>query len=58
MRHPFGISFVGYNDVAGGILVRAAGFNSELVEPLMDNTDVDALMFRTMFGSEPGSLAN
>ncbi|MEM8824564.1 MAG: alkaline phosphatase, partial [Pseudomonadota bacterium] len=38
--HHFGISWVGYNDVAGGILVRGAGFNSDLIEPLMDSTDV------------------
>ncbi|MCG8444672.1 MAG: alkaline phosphatase [Hyphomicrobiales bacterium] len=52
-RHPFGIAFIGYNDVAGGILVRAAGLNHEKVKPLMDNTDVYKLMHDTLFG---GSL--
>ena len=51
VSHPFGISFVGYNDVAGGILVRTAGLNYDLVEPLMDNTDVYGLMYRTLFGA-------
>ncbi|WP_217358751.1 alkaline phosphatase [Thalassococcus sp. S3] len=51
VQHPFGIAWVGYEDVAGGILVRAAGFNSELVTPLMDNTDVYGLMHRTMFAT-------
>ena len=51
VSHPFGIAWVGYNDVAGGILVRTAGLNYELVEPLMDNTDVYRLMHTTLFGT-------
>jgi alkaline phosphatase len=50
VRHPFGIGWIGYSDVAGGILVRAAGFNHDLVEPLMDSTEVYNLMYRTLFG--------
>ena len=50
VSHPFGIAWVGYNDVAGGILVRADGLNHDLVTPLMDNTDVYAVMYRTLFG--------
>ncbi|MEM0944956.1 MAG: alkaline phosphatase, partial [Pseudomonadota bacterium] len=49
--HFFGIAWTGYSDVAGGILVRAAGLNSDLVEPLMDSTEVYSLMHRTLFGS-------
>ncbi|MEM9909657.1 MAG: alkaline phosphatase [Pseudomonadota bacterium] len=49
--HFFGISWVGYNDVAGGILVRGAGLNSDEIMPLMDSTDVFALMHRTLFGT-------
>ncbi|MEM8824912.1 MAG: alkaline phosphatase, partial [Pseudomonadota bacterium] len=49
--HHFGISWVGYNDVAGGILVRGAGFNSDLIEPLMDSTDVYSVMYETLFGT-------
>ncbi len=51
--HHFGIAWVGYNDVAGGILVRAAGLNSDRVEPLMDSTEVYSLMHDTLFGT-PG----
>ena len=51
VSHPFGIAWVGYNDVAGGILVRTAGLNHELIEPLMDNTDVYRLMHTTLFGT-------
>jgi alkaline phosphatase len=53
-RHAFGLSFVGYNDVAGGILVRGAGLNSDMIEPLMDSTEIYSIMYRTLFGDEPG----
>lgn len=52
VRHPFGIAWTGDDDVAGGILVRAAGLNAEMVRPLMDNTDVYKLMHATLFGSD------
>jgi len=51
VRHPFGIAWTGDDDVAGGILVRAAGLNADRVEPLMDSTDVYKLMHTTLFGS-------
>ena len=51
VQHFFGIGWVGYNDVAGGILVRAAGMNTDLIEPLMDNTEVYAVMYQTLFGT-------
>ena len=54
VRLPFALAFTGGSDVAGGILLRGAGYNSELIEPLMDNTDVYALMYRTLFGAYPG----
>ena len=49
--HHFGIAWVGYNDVAGGILVRGAGLNSDLIEPLMDSTEVYSVMHQTLFGA-------
>ncbi len=52
VEHAFGIAWVGYNDVAGGILVRAAGMNSDRVKPLMDSTDVYKLMHDTLFGGD------
>jgi alkaline phosphatase len=54
VRHPFGLSFVGYNDVAGGILVRGEGLNSDLIEPLTDSTEVYSIMYQTLFGNAPG----
>ncbi|MEM9392549.1 MAG: alkaline phosphatase [Pseudomonadota bacterium] len=49
VEHPFGIAWVGYEDVAGGILVRAAGLNADMVAPLMDNTQVYSMMYETLF---------
>ena len=48
--HHFGIAWVGYNDVAGGILVRGAGFGSDRITPLMDSTDVYSVMHGVLFG--------
>ena len=49
---PFALGFVDDGgDVAGGILVRGAGFNSTLITPLMDNTDVYKVMHTTLFGT-------
>ncbi|MEM6588109.1 MAG: alkaline phosphatase [Pseudomonadota bacterium] len=48
--HFYGIAWTGFSDVAGGILVRGAGFNSDLITPLMDNTDVYSVMYRTLLG--------
>ena len=52
-RLPYALAFTGGSDVAGGQLVRAAGFNSELVQPLMDNSDMYSIMYQTLFGREP-----
>ena len=49
--HFYGIAWTGYSDVAGGILVRGAGLNSDMITPLMDNTDVYRVMYQTLFGT-------
>ncbi|MEO0427232.1 MAG: alkaline phosphatase [Pseudomonadota bacterium] len=56
-RLPFAIAFTGYSDVAGGILVRAAGLNHDMVEPLMDNSDLYKLIYATLFGQAPGAAS-
>jgi len=48
--HPFGLAFVGSNDVAGGILLRGAGLNADRIQPLMDSTEVYGLMRETLIG--------
>ncbi|KAI9013504.1 hypothetical protein DFJ74DRAFT_682328 [Hyaloraphidium curvatum] len=49
-RHSFAISWAGFGDGAGGVLVRAAGFNSWLVQGVVDNIGVYKIMYRTMLG--------
>ncbi|MFK7959874.1 MAG: alkaline phosphatase [Phycisphaerales bacterium] len=47
----FRVHWAGRDDLSGGILVRAGGFNAHRVRGTMDNTDVAELMRRTLFGS-------
>lgn len=51
-RHPFAISWSTLSDVSGGILLRGAGLNANLIAEagMMDNIDVYRLMYRTLFG--------
>jgi len=49
-RLPFLVSWSSYSDVAGGVLVRAEGVNSNRVRGLMDNTEIAELMRDTLFG--------
>jgi alkaline phosphatase len=55
-RHPFAIAWATADDVSGAILVRGIGRNAELITAagLMDNVGVYRLMYRTLFGREPG----
>lgn len=53
-RWPFAIAWSTYHDVSGGILVRAAGKNAHKVYGVIDNTDVYAIMYETLFGKKPG----
>ncbi len=56
-RHPFLIIWPGYDDVSGGILVRAEGLNSDKVHGMMDNTEIPKLMHRTLFGHDAPKAA-
>lgn len=49
-RLPFAITWAARDDVSGGILVRAEGFNSHLVRGSMDNTQVAELIRLTLLG--------
>jgi alkaline phosphatase len=49
---PFFISWAHSDDVSGGILVRAEGFNAENVKGTFSNTDVAELMRETLFAGE------
>lgn len=48
-RHPFVIVWGTIHDTSGGILVRAAGKNSEKVRGTYDNTRIYGLMRETLF---------
>ena len=52
VRLPFAVAWASGDDVSGGVLVRAAGLNSHLVNGSMDNTDITRVMRITLFGSE------
>ncbi|HEV7267085.1 MAG TPA: alkaline phosphatase [Falsiroseomonas sp.] len=52
-RHRFAITWATDDDVAGGILVRGVGLNSNLISGTMENTDIYRVMYRTLFGELP-----
>jgi alkaline phosphatase len=52
-RHRFAITWATDDDVAGGILVRGIGLNSNLISGTMENTDIYRLIYRTLFGQPP-----
>ncbi|MEJ2515818.1 MAG: alkaline phosphatase [Gammaproteobacteria bacterium] len=53
----FAISWIGINDVAGGVIARAQGLNADALRHqfnnTLDNTDVYRLMYLTLFGRMP-----
>jgi len=51
-RWLFAIAWSDYEDMSGGILLRAAGLNAERVSGTVDNTDVYRFMYETLFGEE------
>ncbi|MEQ8405006.1 MAG: alkaline phosphatase [Oceanicaulis sp.] len=57
VTHRFGIAWSGFADVSGGVLVRAKGLNADRVTPVMDNTEVYAVMYETLFGEAPADAA-
>ena len=50
-KYPFSIVWGSpkAKDAHGGILIKADGFNSHLVQGLMENTDIYKLMYKTLF---------
>ncbi len=49
-QFTFAILWAEYMDVAGGIVARAAGLNSDQLQPSVDNTDIYRMMYLTLFG--------
>lgn len=56
-RWPFAVVWSSYADVSGGILARAAGRNAERVRGIIDNTDIYAIMYATLFGRDVSAKA-
>ncbi|MFM2313262.1 MAG: hypothetical protein RLZZ04_2538 [Cyanobacteriota bacterium] len=54
----FGLAYATTDDVAGSIVSKAYGLNSDLLESTVDNTDMYSIMYQTLFGSEPGMVAD
>jgi alkaline phosphatase len=52
-RWPFAIAWATLRDASGGVLVRAAGMNADLVSGTLDSTDIYAVMYQTLFGRPP-----
>jgi alkaline phosphatase len=56
-RWPFAVTWAAEADLGGGVVARAHGLNSELLPTSVDNTNVYRLMYRTLFGVEPGAAS-
>jgi glycerophosphoryl diester phosphodiesterase len=53
----FGLSYVSTTDVAGSIVSKAYGLNSDLLDSTVKNTDMYRLMYQTLFGVEAEEVA-
>jgi|GEM_PF-60333 len=49
----FGLAYASTSDVAGSIVSKAYGLNSDLLTSTVDNTDMYRIMYRTLFGVAP-----
>ncbi len=49
----FGIAYASTTDVAGSIVSKAYGLNSDLLAATVDNTDMYRIMYETLFGFAP-----
>ncbi|MBW4549796.1 MAG: alkaline phosphatase [Aphanocapsa sp. GSE-SYN-MK-11-07L] len=52
MTSDFGMSWVGTPDFAGSIVAKAHGLNADQLPATVDNTDIDRLMYQTLFEVE------
>ena len=53
----FGIAYASTTDVAGSIVSKSYGLNSNLLEDTVDNTDMYRIMYETLFGVAPEKVA-
>ncbi len=52
----FGIAYATTSDVAGSIVAKSYGLNSDLLEATADNTDMYRIMYETLFGVAPENV--
>ncbi|WP_299402242.1 alkaline phosphatase [Acaryochloris sp. IP29b_bin.148] len=53
----FGLGYVSTSDVAGSIVSKAYGLNSDLLTSTVDNTDMYRIMYQTLFGVAPEEVS-
>ena len=53
----FGLAYPSTTDVAGSIVSKAFGLNSDLLDSTVDNTDMYRIMYETLFGVAPEEAA-
>ncbi|WP_009543311.1 alkaline phosphatase [Crocosphaera subtropica] len=49
----FGLAYASTTDVAGSIVAKSFGLNSDLLKATADNTDMYRIMYETLFGVAP-----
>ncbi|MEM8829485.1 MAG: alkaline phosphatase [Cyanobacteria bacterium P01_G01_bin.19] len=54
----YGIAYASTTDVAGSIVSKSYGLNSDMLEDTVDNTDMYRIMYQTLFGTAPEDVAN
>ncbi len=54
----FGVGWVGTPDFPGSIVSKTYGMNADLLPSTLDNTEIYRIMYKTLFGSYPGSDTN
>ncbi|ACB52842.1 glycerophosphoryl diester phosphodiesterase [Crocosphaera subtropica ATCC 51142] len=53
----FGIAWAGTPDFPGSIVAKTYGMNAELLSSTIDNTEIYDIMYQTLFGVNPDSIA-
>ena len=53
----FGIAWTGTPDVPGSIVAKTYGLNADLLPSTVDNTEIYDIMYETLFGVDPDSIA-
>jgi alkaline phosphatase len=52
---PFRINWSTNSDISGGLIARSNGINAHMLTTNFDNSDIYRVMYKTLFGNDPGS---